>query len=68
MKTTAQKVDFSMPDSPAAIAARQFPVAVLVEYQAIHDNRWIDGCWAVTGEPFADNGIHSKLIHSNEEG
>jgi len=71
MKTTAQKVDFSMPDFPAATAARQFPVAVLVEYQAIHDNRWIDGRWAVTGvvagEQLAGDGIHSKLIHSDAE-
>jgi hypothetical protein len=45
---------------------------VLVEYQVVRDNRWIDGRWAVTGvvagEQLADNGLHSKLVHSSEAG
>jgi hypothetical protein len=61
-----------MPDSLATAAPRNYPVAVLVEYQVVHDNRWIDGRWAVTGvvagEQLADNKLHSKLVHSSEAG
>jgi hypothetical protein len=61
-----------MPDSLAAIAPRQFPVAVLVEYQIVHNNRWIDGRWVVTGivagERLADAGIHCRLVHSSDAG
>jgi hypothetical protein len=61
-----------MPDSFPATAPRQYPVAVLVEFQVIHGNRWIDGRWAVTGvvagERLADDGIHRKLVHSSEAG
>jgi hypothetical protein len=61
-----------MPDSLATAAPRNYPVAVLVEYQVVRDNRWIDGRWAVTGvvagEQLADNGLHSKLVHSSEAG
>ena len=61
-----------MPESPPEKLSQQFPVAVLVEYQAVHDNRWIDGRWVVTGvvtgAQFADEGVHSKLVHSSESG
>jgi len=59
-----------MPESLAAISPRSCPVAVLVEYQVVHDNRWIDGRWAVSGvvaaEQSAGAGMHCKLVHSNE--
>jgi len=60
-----------MPDSLAATPPRTYPVAVLVEYQLVHDNRWIDGRWVVTGvvaskQP-AEEGVHRKLIHSGDE-
>ena len=61
-----------MPDSPAATAPLQYPVAVMVEFQAIHDNRWVDGRWLVTGvvagEQIATDGIQSKRVHSGEAG
>lgn len=61
-----------MPDSLPTTAPQQYPVAVLVEYQVVHDNRWIDGRWVVTGvvagERLADEGMHRKLVHSNEAG
>jgi hypothetical protein len=44
----------------------------MVEFQAIHDNRWVDGRWVVTGVVaggrLAANGIHSKRVHSGEAG
>ena len=50
----------------------QLPGAVLVEYQVVHDNRWIDGRWVVSGvvaaEQSAGDGMHCKLVHSNEAG
>ncbi|HAJ93160.1 MAG TPA: hypothetical protein DCO71_11200 [Gammaproteobacteria bacterium] len=61
-----------MPDSLSEKVLQQFPVAVLVEYQAVHDNRWIDGRWVVTGviagAQFADDDVHSKLVHSSAAG
>jgi len=61
-----------MPDSPAATAPLQYPVAVMVGFQAIHDNCWVDGRWLVTGviagEQFAADGIHRKRVHSSEAG
>ena len=61
-----------MPDSLAAPLPRSCPVAVLVEYQVVHDNRWIDGRWVVTGvvaaEPHTDADMHCKLVHSNDAG
>ena len=61
-----------MPDSIATNAPRKYPVAVLVEFQVIHDNRWIDGRWVVTGvvagEQLANNGMHGKLVHSSAAG
>ena len=60
-----------MPDSLTATVPLQYPVAVLVEYQLIHDNRWIDGRWDVTGvvagKPLADAGVRCQLIHSSDE-
>lgn len=38
-----------MQDAISATGDNRFPVSVLVEYQAVHDNRWIDGRWVVTG-------------------
>ena len=60
-----------MPDSLAITAPRTYPVAVLVEYQLVHDNRWIDGRWVVTGvvaskQPVED-GMQCKLIHSGDD-
>jgi hypothetical protein len=61
-----------MPDSLTEKVSQQFPVAVLVEHQAVHDNRWIDGCWVVTGvvagAQFAADSVRSKLVHSSESG
>ncbi len=61
-----------MPDLLTATSPRSYPVAVLVEYQVVHDNRWIDGRWIVTGvvagEQFAEAGMHCKLVHSGEAG
>jgi len=61
-----------MPDSLTEKVPQQFPVAVLVECQAVYDNRWIDGRWVVTGvvagAQFADEAVHSKLVHSSEAG
>jgi len=61
-----------MPDSLTEKVSQQYPVAVLVEYQAVHDNRWIDGRWVVTGvvagAQFAAADVHSKLIHTSEAG
>ena len=61
-----------MPDSLAATSLHSCPVAVLVEYQVIHDNRWTDSRWVVTGvvagEQFSDAGMHCKLVHSNDAG
>ncbi len=47
-----------MPESLAAISPRSFPVTVLVEYQVVHDNRWVDGRWVVSGVVAAE---HSGL-------
>ena len=60
-----------MPDSLTATVPLQYPVAVLVEYQVVHDNRWIDGRWVVTGvvagkQPAAA-GLRCQLIHSSDE-
>jgi hypothetical protein len=60
-----------MPDSLATTPPRSYPVAVLVEYQLVYDNRWIDGRWVVTGvvaskQP-VEAGVHRKLIHSGDE-
>ena len=60
-----------MPDSLAITAPRTCPVAVLVEYQLVHDNRWIDGRWVVTGvvaskQPAAA-GLQRRLVHSGDE-
>lgn len=59
-----------MPDSFATVVPDKYPVAVLVEYQVVDDNRWIDGRWVVAGvvagEQLADNTLHSKLVHSSE--
>jgi len=61
-----------MPDSLTEKVSQQYPVAVLVEYQAVHDNRWIDGRWVVTGvvagAQFAAADVQSKLIHTSEAG
>lgn len=61
-----------MPDTLAATAPREYPVAVLGEYQVIHGNRWINGRWAVTGvvagKRVAAEGIHRKLVHSGAAG
>ena len=60
-----------MPDSLAATVPRQYPVAVLVEYQVIHNNRWVDGRWTVTGvvagKQLAGAGVRCQLIHSGDE-
>lgn len=60
-----------MPDSLTATVPLQYPVAVLVAYHVVHDNRWIDGRWAVTGVVAgkqSDNaGIRCQLIHSSDE-
>jgi len=60
-----------MPESLAATVPRKYPVAVLVEYQVIHDNRWIDGRWAVTGvvagKPLSEAGVRCQLVHANDE-
>ena len=60
-----------MSESPDTTVPRQYPVAVLVEYQVIHDNRWIDGRWDVTGvvagKQRADAGVQCQLIHSADE-
>ena len=60
-----------MPDSLAATSPSSYPVAVLVEHQVVHDNRWIDGRWVVTGvvaskQP-AEKGMQRKLIRSDDE-
>ena len=61
-----------MPDSLAKIAPRKYPVAVLVEFQVVRDNRWIDGRWAVTGvvagEQLAGDSLTGRLVHSSEGG
>ncbi|NOR40587.1 MAG: DUF3305 domain-containing protein [Gammaproteobacteria bacterium] len=62
---------FIMQDSLAAALSSTCPVAVLVEYQLVHDNRWIDGRWVVTGvvaskQP-VEEGLQRKLIHSGDE-
>ena len=61
-----------MPDSPATTVAQQYPVAVMVEFQAIHDNRWVDGRWVVTGvvagEQLAADGIQCQQIHTSDTG
>ena len=61
-----------MPDSLTEKVSQKFPVAVLVEYQAVHGNRWVDGRWLVTGvvagERLAADGIHRKRVHSSEAG
>lgn len=60
-----------MQDSLTTPGRLSFPVAVLVEHQAVHDNRWIDGRWVVTGvvasEPLADAGVHCRQIHGDAE-
>lgn len=61
-----------MPDSPATTIAQQYPVAVMVEFQAIHDNRWVDGRWVVTGvvagAQLAADGVQCQQIHTGEAG
>jgi hypothetical protein len=61
-----------MPDSLVTTVHRTCPVVVLAEYQVIHDNRWIDGRWIVTGvvagQQMAGNALHSRLVHSSEAG
>ena len=61
-----------MPDLLTEKVSQQFPVAVLVEYQAVDDNRWIDGRWVVNGvvagAQFAAAEVHSKLVHTSETG
>ena len=60
-----------MQDTPTTPERLCFPVDVLVEHRAVHDNRWIDGRWVVTGvvasEPLADAGVHCRQIHGDAE-
>jgi len=60
-----------MPDPHTAIVPLQYPVAVLVEYQAVHHHRWIDGRWSVTGvvagKRLENAAVRCQLIHSNNE-
>lgn len=60
-----------MPELHTATAPLQHPVTVLVEYQSVHDNRWIVGRWAVTGvvagKPLDEAGIQCRLVHSSHE-
>jgi len=61
-----------MQDSPAATVPQRYPVAVMVAFQTIHDNRWVDGRWLVTGVVTGmtpgDGGIHSKRVHAGDTG
>ena len=61
-----------MPESLAATSPRSRPVSVLVEYQVVHDNRWIDGRWIVSGVVAAGQSTGTdrdcKLVHSNAAG
>jgi hypothetical protein len=60
-----------MQDSPDSSGRRSFPVAVMVEHQAVHDNRWIDGRWMVTGvvagESLSGAGVQCRQIHADDE-
>lgn len=60
-----------MQDSLTTTERSSFPVAVLVEHQAVHDNRWIDDRWVVTGVvaagPLPDAGLHCRPIHADDD-
>ena len=60
-----------MQDSLTTSDRLSFPVTVLVEHQAVHDNRWIDGRWVVMGvvaaEPSSDVAVHCRQIHADDE-
>jgi hypothetical protein len=51
---------------------QQYPVAVMVEFQIIDDNRWVEGRWVVTGvlagEQLAADSIRCRQIHASEAG
>jgi hypothetical protein len=72
VKTTVKTDRTSMPDSPATTMPNKYPVAVMVEFQPIHDNRWVDGRWVVAGvvagEQLAADGIQCRRIHTSETG
>lgn len=61
-----------MPDSPATTIPQQYPVAVMVEFQRVDNNRWVDGRWVVTGvvsgEQLATDGIQCRQIHTSDTG
>ncbi len=60
-----------MQDSLTNPERLSFPVSVLVEHQAVHDNRWIDDRWVVTGvvaaEPVSGSGVHCRQIHADDD-
>jgi len=61
-----------MSDLRTTTVATHFPVAVLVEFQVIHDNRWTDGRWTVAGviagEQLSAEGVSCRLVHSGKAG
>ena len=61
-----------MPESLAESSPSSCPVSVLVEYQTVHDNRWIDGRWVVNGvvaaAPSNNAELDCKLVHTDDAG